>query len=392
VDRRSFVLGCGCFGLCGAFGALHAADPWTMPARLAKPEPGSDEGGLWALLDREETKLKRSRFLVRDAGLQGYVNGIACRVGGEHCHDTRVYVVRTPFFNASMAPNGMMQVWTGLLLRMANEAQLAAVIGHELGHYLARHSLDRLRDAKSRSAFGQFLGMALGAAGVGAAGSVAQLAIVAGMFSYSRDQERDADLIGQELMAACGYPPIEAARVWEQLLAELKAEQDWSGDAGGRSVLFATHPDPEERSKIMAERAAGMAGTDADPGAAGYGAQIAAHRREWLEDELKRRKSGETIALLQRLLQGSDDGELRYFLGEAYRLRGGEGDAQRALAEYQAAASRADCPAGVYRSLGTLQRQAGDGAAARESFRRYLSLQPDAEDAEMIRTYLVEGK
>ena len=55
-------------------------------------------------------------------------------------------LVRTPYFNASMAPNGMMQVWSGLLLRVDNEAQLAAVLGHEIGHYLARHSVERLRD------------------------------------------------------------------------------------------------------------------------------------------------------------------------------------------------------------------------------------------------------
>ena len=70
---------------------------------------------------------------------------------------TQVHLVRTPLFNASMAPNGMMQVWTGLLLRVDDEAQLAAVLGHEFGHYLARHSTERLRDAKSRSAFGAFL-------------------------------------------------------------------------------------------------------------------------------------------------------------------------------------------------------------------------------------------
>jgi predicted Zn-dependent protease len=368
-----------------------AAEPWSMPARLQKPEAGSDEGGLWALLDREEAKLKRSRFLVRDADLNRYVGGIACRLAADHCPDTRVYLVRSPFFNASMAPNGMMQVWTGLLLRMANEAQLAAVIGHEIGHYLARHSIERLRDAKSRTAFGQFLGMALGAAGVGAAGSLAQLALLAGMLAYSRDHEREADRIGQELMAANGYPPLEASKVWEQLLTEVKAEQDWAGDAGSRSLLFATHPDPEERSRTMAERAAGMPAGEGEAGAAQYAAQMARHRRDWLQDELKRRKSGETITLLQRMIRQSDEAELRYFLGETYRLRGAEGDASLALAEYEAAETRPDAPAELYRSRGMLQRQAGDLPAARASFERYLALQPQGQDAEMIRTYLKEG-
>ncbi len=391
MNRRGFVLGCGCFGFGGVLTALHAAEHWKIPSRLQKPETATDEGGLWALLDREEARVKRSRFLVRDDELNRYVSGIACRLGGEHCPDTRLYVVRSPFFNASMAPNGMMQVWTGLLLRMANEAQLAAVIGHEIGHYVARHSVDQLRDIKSRSAFGQFLGLALGVAGLGSAGSLAQLAVMASMFSYSRDQERDADRIGQELMAGSGYPPLEAARVWQQLLAELTAESDWAGDAGSRSVLFATHPDPEERSKAMAERAATMSGGDADSGAASYAAKVAKHRREWLEDELKRRKSGETITLLQRLLEGSEDGELRYFLGEAYRLRGGDGDTARALAQYRIAESQPRCPPETYRSLGTLLRQTGDEAASRAAFQRYLSLRPEAEDAEMIRTYLTEG-
>jgi regulator of sirC expression with transglutaminase-like and TPR domain len=53
--------------------------------------------------------------------------------------------------------------------------------------------------------------------------------------------------------------------------------------------------------------------------------------------------------------------------------------------------SRPECPPGAYRSLGTLQRQAGDEPGARDSFRRYLSLQPDAEDAEMVRAYLKAG-
>jgi len=106
----------------------------------------------------------------------------------------RVHLVRTPLFNASMAPNGMMQVWSGLMLRVDNEAQLAAVLGHEIGHYLARHSVERLRDAKSRSAFGMFIGM------FGAVGAVGQLGLYAGMFAYSREHESQADSIGVLLM------------------------------------------------------------------------------------------------------------------------------------------------------------------------------------------------
>src|SRR5262245_38449643 len=198
IGRRAFVLGCGCCALDAL--AQTAVTPWSSPQRFVRPLDDSEEGGLWALMDREEARLKRSAFLVRDPGLNKYVSDIACRLAGDHCPDMRVYLVRTPVFNASMAPNGMMQVWSGLLLRTSNEAQLAAVLGHEIGHYMARHTLERLRDVKQRAAFGQFLGIAFAAARIGQVGSLAQLGVMASLFSYGREQEREADRIGIELM------------------------------------------------------------------------------------------------------------------------------------------------------------------------------------------------
>ncbi len=393
MKRRQFIAGCGCCGLLGALPtSLLAETALLAPTRFQRPDPNTDEGGLWAMLDREEAKLRRSLFLLRDKPINEYVTRIACRLVGDHCPDLRVYIVRSPFFNASMAPNGMMQVWTGLLLRMANEAQLAAVLGHEIGHYLARHSLDRLRDAKSRSAFGQFLGIALGAAGAGGAAPLAQLAVTASMFAYGREHEREADRIGLELMARAGYEPMEASRVWEQLLAEIKSEKDWSGDAGERSILFASHPPAQERQQELVARAATLGATNAETGEAAYNAMLAPHRWGLLEDELKRRKSGETLALLQRMLERApQDSELRFFMGEAYRIRGAEGDIQLALEAYQTASGQAGAPPELYRSMGTIYRQTGNQQAAVDAFRRYVAAKPGAEDVEMILNYIKEG-
>lgn len=386
MERRHFLCGCGCLGLLSAFAAVP--EVWAPPARFERPLAGTDEGGLWALMEREEAKLKRSRFLLPDKTLQAYVGDIACRLAGDHCPDLRVYLVRSPHFNASMAPNGMLQVWSGLLLRMANEAQLAAVIGHEIGHYLARHSLDQLRDAKSRSAFGQFLGIALGAAGAGGAGAIAQLALVAGMFAYTRDHEREADRIGMELMARAGYPPIEAARVWEQLLAEFKGSPE--DEAASRSVLFATHPPPEERETTLRQQAAGLP-AGGETGEARYREMLAPQRRELLQDELRRRRPGETLVLLDRLLQSRpDDADLFFSRGEAFRLRNEGSDADQAIAAYRQALAAPSPPPETHRSLGLVQRQAGQADAARESFRQYLKARPGAEDTELIRSYLEE--
>lgn len=379
-------------GLLSALMPALAGETWQIPPRFARPQPDTDEGGLWALMDREEAKLRRSSFLMRDKALHDYVSGIACKLAGEHCPAVRLYILRTPLFNASMAPNGMLQVWSGLLLRMANEAQLAAVLGHEIGHYLSRHAVERLRDAKSRSAFGQFLGIALGAAGAGNVGAISQLLLLAGMFSYTREQEREADRIGLELMLRAGYPPLEASRVWTQLIEEQAAQRAWSGEPDSRSVLFASHPLEEERQRDLAERAAAMQ-KDA-PGDAreeAYRSMLAPHRRMLLEGELKRRKPGETLVLLERLLQRSpQDGELHFFRGETFRLRGDDGDVERALDAYAQAEAAAATPPEMYRARGLLLRKLGREEEASRSLRRYLELKPQAEDAELMRTYIRE--
>jgi predicted Zn-dependent protease len=387
MDRRHFTFGCGC---CGVLASLSAF-AWEAPPRFGRPEAATDEGGLWAFMDREEARLKRSRFLVDRKELQKYISDIACRLAGDHCPDIRTYLVRSPFFNASMAPNGMLQLWSGLLLRMANEAQLAAIIGHEIGHYLARHSLDQLRDAKSRSAFGQFLGIFLGAAGAGGAavGLLGQLALIAGMFAYSRENELQADEIGLELMSRAGYAPQEAPRIWQQLVDEYKGDPENEATAG--SILFATHPAPADRLEKLASLAQKMP-TDGHVGKAAFVEAIHPIRRDLLQDELKRRRPGETLVLLDRLIGDEPgNGELLFFRGEAFRLRNASGDPEKSLAAYQSASETQSPPAELFRSMGLLQRKIGQPEAARQSFRIYLQRKPNAEDAELIRVYLEEG-
>jgi predicted Zn-dependent protease len=389
MRRRPFLLGCGCLAFAAAAGVRADEYDYQMPPRFTRPEAGTDEGGLWAFMDREEQRLKHSSFLIRDRALHDYVYGIACRLAGDHCPEMRVYLVRTPYFNASMAPNGMMQVWSGLLVRMQNEAQLAAVLGHEIGHYLQRHSVERLRDAKSRSSFGLIVGMALGAVGGGTVGSLAQLGILAGGLAYGRDQEREADKIGIALMARNGYAPAEAGRVWGQLLEEVEGAKAAGEDVSSTNILFASHPPAEERKEVLAAAAKrdwpGAARTASDE----YRAALAPHRMGFLYDEVRRRRFGESLVLFDRLLKASPrDGQVQYFKGEAYRQRGREGDAKLALEAYRASLAMDNTPPEAHRSLGTVLRQMGENAEATRAFQRYLELKPDAEDAELIRSYL----
>lgn len=384
MNRRGFLRwGCAHCALLYAASAAAQGDPgssaWTPPPRFAPPDAGSDEGGLWATMAREEQRLRRSPFLIRDDKLRDYLQGILCRLAGDHCPDVRVYPVRNANFNANMAPNGMMQIWSGLLLRMDNEAQLAAVVGHEVGHFLQRHSLERLRDAKSKSAasvvmlpFGLF-------------GLVGQLALLASVYAYSREQEREADTISLRLMSAAGYDSSQASEVWGNLLAELKARPN--ADAATSSILFASHPPSEERRETL--RTLGKA--EGDKAEQAYRERMAAWQIEFLEDEIKRGQYPETIALLDRKLTlEPQQPDLLYARAEAKRLRGQDNDVEQALADLSAASALPNAPAQAHRSLGLLLRERKDSAGAASALTRYLEAAPDAPDAGLIKTYLSE--
>lgn len=378
--RRWLQWGCAHCTLLGA-GALAQTD-WVAPPRHTRPDLAGDEGGLWALMDREETRLRRSSFVIREPVLRNYLSHLACKLAGEHCPDLRVYAVRTPLFNASMAPNGMMQVWTGLLLRVENEAQLAGVIGHEIGHYLQRHSVERLRDAQARSAFMTLL------APFGVVGLVGQLGALAGMAAYSREHEREADRIGLALMNKSGHDPREAAKVWANIRTELSVGP--AGDPAKRSVMFATHPGIEERQGQLEQMAEGKSGL---LGESEYQAIVEPMLWDLLEDELKRAQYDESIVLLDRHCNKRPQrGDLRWFRGEARRLRAQGDDAERAVADFNAALLLEKPPAQAYRSLAFMYRQQGRKDDAIAAFTRYLEALPAAPDAGLVQSYLSELK
>jgi beta-barrel assembly-enhancing protease len=376
MNRRGFLAAGGCACMVPW---LARAGTWQVPERFARPPLASDEGGLWAMMDREESRLRRSPFTLRAPALKAHVQDIACRLAKEHCPDVRVHLVRTPLFNASMAPNGMMQVWTGLLLRVENDAQLAAVLGHEIGHYLARHQVEQLRDARSRSAFAQFLGL------FGLVGALGQLGLLAGMFAYSREHENEADRIGVMLMHRAGYDAREAPKVWQNLLLEMKA----GPDGAASSPLFATHPAPEERqAALQALAASHPGGLTNEPE---WSERVRPYLREWLGEEVKRGQPEESLALLTRMIASMPaQPEYVYARGEAYRLRGTAADLDAALEDYRRALALGGEPPETHRGLGMIYRARKQPGEARASLQRYLEAAPEAADSAMIRLYIEE--
>lgn len=181
--------------------------------------------------------------------------------------DFTVTLLNSPVNNAFAIPGGYVYVTRQLLALMNDEAELAGVLGHEVGHVAARHSEKRQRAAKRNSILG-LLGQ-IGATvllGDGAAGQLGQQIFGTGSqlltLKYSRKQEEQADDLGVRYLSSAGYDP----KALSSMLASLAAQQAIDARAQGgnaRSVpeWASTHPDPARRVSRAATIASRFAGS-----------------------------------------------------------------------------------------------------------------------------------
>lgn len=402
-SRRSFATGAvlsGC-AYCFAPTSLFAASFPTLLTPLVPPgyEPTDvDERGLWQACDRLEEKLASSNLIVDDEPLNDYLWGVVDRLLEGRGAELRLYVVRDPSFNASMAPNGMMTIHTGLLARARNEAQLASVLGHESGHYLRRHSVRGWRDAKSKTAAMAVIGVLAGAAS-GATGNNwfdlatgINAALAQSLFSFSRDLESEADVYGLQLLQRGGYQLPAAAQVWAQLIEERKASAAARNKRYTDSARssFSTHPPSDSRMLDLDALARELeriadGGPRGEDGRDRWRTAIAPVRRSLLEEQVRLNDSGANLYLIQSLAHDGWDGSLRYYEGEIYRMRGADGDVALAAAAYAAATTHSDAPPEAFRAHGYAQLKSGRTEEGRSALQHYLNLSPSAVDAEMIR-------
>ena len=350
-------------------------------------EPQDDlERGLWHQMDEAERELGRSKFLVRDEALQAYVEGVLCRtVGEDRCRAARIYIVRTPQFNASMAPNGVMLVNTGLLMRMRNEAQLAAVLGHEFAHFERQHSLRLFKSTRTKTDLLSLVGFVP----VPIAAMAGRFALISSVFSFNRGMEREADTGSVAELARAGYDPMQASAIWAQLGAELDAtaaERGHRSDKDRNGGLFATHPRSTERMEALAAQArAAAAGGAGVTRANEYREALAQWWPRLIDDQIALQDFGGTQYLLGSLAQADGwTGPLLYARGELHRSRGEGDDFAIAADAYRAAIAAGDAPDEAWRGLGLALMRSGAKAEGREALRAYLARRPNAEDAAML--------
>lgn len=147
--------------------------------------------------------------------------------------------------NAFALPGGKIAVYTGIFPVAQTEAGLAAVLGHEVVHALARHGAERMSQGQLTNAVLQVAGAAAGAAGGGGMISQAAMAALGAgaqvgvLLPFSRKHESEADYIGILLAADAGYDPRESVSLWERM-GQLSR-------GGGPSEFLSTHPSHETR-------------------------------------------------------------------------------------------------------------------------------------------------
>ena len=351
-----------------------------------EPEDAQDEQGLWMEFEEMERQLNKSALLVRDAELNNYIQRIVCRVAGDYCNDFRVYVVRNPHFNASMTATGMMQVWTGLIVRASSSSEIATVVGHEIAHYTRLHSLEGFRKLKSKMSTASFFD--LGLAVLTGVSGVAQMTAALSYLSFNRSQETEADILGVQLIADAAYDPHAAYRIWYKILEEEESAVAKREEPG---IFAKTHPNSEDRAAYLkslveanygppdVEEAADQAFLDI----------LNNHYLFLMEDQLDTNRYGRTQEILERHAKiGVDAGLINYFYGEMYRQRGDDGDQDLAMNAYTSAIQSGSAPPEAYKNLGYLHLKKKEMAKAQERFRQYLDANPEASDRAMIEFYL----
>lgn len=146
---------------------------------------------------KETELLQRSAARIRDIKLETYVGDIANESAGEYGDEVDVYLLEVPEFNAYMYPNGTMGVYSGLMLRVESEDELALVLGHEFGHYYEKHSLELHAKGKNANHAMNAVSILTAPTGLGglAVETLASAAFIGEFSAFSRKQETEADVI-----------------------------------------------------------------------------------------------------------------------------------------------------------------------------------------------------
>jgi len=241
TSRRQFLTAMGGLGLCGCFWGCRSVPITERRQMLLIPENKEIAMGAEAY----QAILSESR-LSSDQRLSEMVQRVGRRVTGvsdERRFRWEFNLIADPTPNAFCLPGGKVAINEGMLEVCQDEAGVAAVLGHEIGHALARHGGERMSQNLLADQSKLFLERVSGNQAAGRQ-EILMMAYGAGtqfgvLLPFSRKHELEADQIGTLLMAKAGYDPVAAPRLWQRF-SQL--------DQGERPLEFAsTHPSDHRR-------------------------------------------------------------------------------------------------------------------------------------------------
>jgi predicted Zn-dependent protease len=227
--------------------------------------PGTGSASLNMVSAQEEQKmgaeahpsiLKEFGGAYDDPQMQAYVAGIGQRLVRQSetpNAEFRFTVLNSTIFNAMALPGGYVYVTRGLIAVAGNEAELAGVIGHEIGHVTAQHTGQRYTRTMAANVLTTVLGVVVGVPGVG---EVASLGAGAYLQGFSRDNESEADALGMRYMAKAGYDPHAMSSMFTRMRDHSRLEALLAGrspEAVDEFHMMASHPRAIERVQATAE-------------------------------------------------------------------------------------------------------------------------------------------
>lgn len=265
ITRRQalWLLGAGALGASSLSLQGCAASPVTGKNILVGMSEGQERA-----IDAQVSPHQFSQDLgaVQDGALNNYVAGLGRDLHVRSHRPSMPYsyrVLNANYVNAYTFPGGAMGVTRGIVTELNNEAELAALLGHEIGHVNARHAAQRQGQTMLAQAAMAGVNIAAKDSQWGAlAGLGSQIGASALLSSYSRDNEREADALGQEYMVRAGYPATGMTALHQMLVSEEKSTPSLL------QTMFSSHPMSVERRNtarhLAATTYAGSAG--ANPG------------------------------------------------------------------------------------------------------------------------------
>jgi predicted Zn-dependent protease len=240
-------------------------------AQVVNPATGQRE--YTTLSPAQETQIGREQHPsvlqefggeYRDPALQAYVSEIGQRlksVSEMADQEFTFTLLNSDMVNAFALPGGYVYITRGLMALAENEAEVAGVLGHEIGHVTARHTAQRHTRATQAGILATLGTIGAAVLGGRAAGELAQQVGTVGaqawVASYSRDQELEADRLGIRYLRAAGYDPQAMASFLQKLDQQSELERRLAGTPEGGLSWFATHPRTLERVELAVAEVGG---------------------------------------------------------------------------------------------------------------------------------------